>query len=56
MVNVPWSEHKFRKYVNPNEIEKGIATLEKLMFDYDISSTLVITPVSDDTFISVLLS
>ena len=53
MVNVPWSEHKFRKYVNPDEIEKGISMLEQLMLDYDISSTLVITPVSDETFISV---
>ena len=51
MVNVPWSEHKFRKYVNPNEVERGIATLEKLMWDYDISSTLVITPVSDEAYI-----
>ena len=45
MVNVPWSGSQFRKYVNPNEVERGISMLEKLMLDYDISSTLVITPV-----------
>lgn len=45
MVNVPWSESQFRKYVNPNEVERGISMLEKLVLDYDISSTLVITPV-----------
>ncbi len=56
MVNVPWSEHKFRKYVNPNEIEKGISMLEQLMLDYDISSTLVITPVSYETLISAIFS
>jgi len=45
MVNVPWSESQFRKYVNPNEVEKGISMLRRLLLDHDISSTLVITPV-----------
>jgi hypothetical protein len=44
-VNVPWSESQFRKYVNPNEVERGISMLKRLMLDHDISSTLVITPV-----------
>ena len=49
MLNVPWSESQFRKYVNPNEVERGISMLEKLVLDYDISSTLVITPVRVET-------
>jgi len=51
MVNVPWSESQRRKYVNPNEVERGISMLEKLVLDYDISSTLVITPVRVETFL-----
>ena len=46
MVNVPWSESQSRKYVNPNEVERGLSLLDKLTMDYEIRSTLVITPVS----------
>jgi hypothetical protein len=49
MINVPWSESPQRKYVNPNEIDMGINLLRQLKRDYDISSTLVITPVSFET-------
>jgi len=45
MVDVSWSEHPRRKYVNPNEVQKGIALLRQLTLDYEISNTLVITPV-----------
>ena len=45
MINVPWSEGPKRKYVNPNEVEKGLDLLNRLSLDYEISSTLIITPV-----------
>jgi hypothetical protein len=46
MVNVPWSESPRKKYVNPNEVTKGINLINTLRGDYNISSMLVITPVS----------
>jgi hypothetical protein len=48
MINVPWSESPQRKYVNPNEIDMGINLLMQLKREYDISSTLVITPVRQE--------
>lgn len=51
MVHVPWSESQRRKYVNPNEVEEGIFLLQRLVLDYEIGSTLVITPVSIETCI-----
>lgn len=45
MVNVPFAEDRRRKYVNPNEIQEGLVLLQKLRLDYDISNTLIITPV-----------
>ena len=48
MMNVPWAESPRRKYVNPNEIEMGMNLLRQFMRDYEISSTLVITPVSPE--------
>lgn len=46
MINVDWSESHKRKYVNPNEVQKGLDLLIALSLDYEIHSTLVITPVS----------
>lgn len=37
-----------KQYVNPNEVEKGIELIAKLNHSSDISSILVITPVSHD--------
>ena len=48
MMNVPWAESPRRKYVNPNEIEMGMNLLRQFMRVYEISSTLVITPVSPE--------
>ena len=39
-----------KQYVNPNEVEKGIELIAKLNHSSDISSILVITPVSHDAF------
>eukprot|EP00804_Cyclotella_cryptica_P025558 CCRYP_002821-RD/>CCRYP_002821-RD protein AED:0.06 eAED:0.06 QI:49/1/1/1/1/1/7/146/1058 len=44
MINTPWSECPKRKYVNPNEVEKGLDLLNRLSLDYKISSVLIITP------------
>lgn len=46
MVDVTYSESPRKKYVNPNEVERGLRLLNQLSLEYDISSTLVITPVS----------
>ncbi|KAL7536603.1 hypothetical protein ACHAXR_008142 [Thalassiosira sp. AJA248-18] len=46
MIHVPWEESPKRKYVNPNEVRKGLELLNELSLDYDISSTLVITPIT----------
>lgn len=46
MVNVPRSESPRKKYVNPNEVNEGINLINTLSGDYNISSMLVITPVS----------
>mmetsp|Transcript_3022 Transcript_3022/g.8731 ORF Transcript_3022/g.8731 Transcript_3022/m.8731 type:complete len:1063 (+) Transcript_3022:1610-4798(+) len=46
MVNVPFSEDPRRKYVNPNEVTKGLELLRELRLDHraGISSILIITP------------
>lgn len=46
MVNVPFAEDPRRKYVNPNEVREGLDLLLEMRLDCDISSTLIITPVS----------
>jgi len=46
MVDVPWSESPRKKYVNPNEVERGLRLLNQLSLEGGIFSTLVITPVS----------
>jgi hypothetical protein len=42
----PQNRINLRKYVNPNEVEKGIELIVQLRQVADISGILVITPVS----------
>ena len=46
VINVPLELNPRKKYVNSNEVMKGLELVDELLLDRQISSILVITPVS----------